>query len=93
MTQPFDPRTFIDAARREYPDQPWIAEALGQCSAAFSASKCIVHFVDPARPNKPGSAWQIRENIVLESTADGAVVLDILEDGRVGAIEYLDRLT
>jgi hypothetical protein len=90
--QPFDPRELIDAARREYPEQPWIAEALSHCTEAFSVSRWMVHFVDPAKPNEPGSAWQFRENVTLESPADGDIVLDILKDGRVGAIEYLGRL-
>jgi len=36
--------------------------------------------------------WQIRENLLLESPAEGTLALDILRGDRVGGVEFLDRL-
>lgn len=48
--------------------------------------------MSPENANKPGSEWQFEKSITIEDTKYGDVVLDILKDGRVGSIEYLDRV-
>jgi hypothetical protein len=89
--QPFDPAELVELARRTLPDEPWVAEALTKCTEALVATPYNVYFVDSEEPNEPGSEWQFRENVVLDSPADGDIVLDILKDGRVGSIEFVGR--
>ena len=43
------------------------------------------HFVDPPE-------WQFDRNEVLFETANGCVALDMLKDGRVGGVEFLDKV-
>jgi hypothetical protein len=52
----------------------------------------MTYFVDPQRPNEQGSEWQFLENVVMEHPTDGTIVLDILKDGRVGGVEFVDRI-
>jgi hypothetical protein len=88
----YNPTWLVDLARSQLPDQPWLAEALANCKACHWESPAYVHFVDPDRPNIPGSAWQFRENILLEHPTEGTLVLDVLQGGRIGGIEFLSRL-
>jgi len=90
--EPYDPTWLVDLARESYPDEPWLAAALERCTRAAHESRAYVHFVDPANPNAPGSAWQFVENIVLEHPTEGDIVLDILTDRRIGGAEFLSRL-
>jgi predicted double-glycine peptidase len=51
-----------------------------------------VYFIDPSHPNKPGSLWQFERNILLNSSTEGLVALDILKNRQVGGIEFYNRL-
>jgi hypothetical protein len=50
-------------------------------------SKAYVHFVNPA-----SSDWQFHSNLQLESPTEGFVVLDILDNHRVGGVEFVDKI-
>lgn len=88
----YDPAWLVDASERQYPDQPQLVAALARCTRACRESRAYIHFVAPERPNQPGSEWQFERNLLLEKTAHGTLVLDILRDGRVGGVEFLSRL-
>ncbi|OHX66659.1 hypothetical protein [Flammeovirga pacifica] len=51
-----------------------------------------IQIVSDDKANEPGSEWQFDENIVLEDNEQGTIVLDILKDGRIGGIEFLDLI-
>jgi hypothetical protein len=86
----YDPTALIALARAAGAE-PWVLDALSRCTTAVSVSSAVVHFVNPENPNQSGSEWQFRENVVLD-TDQGDVVLDIMKDGRVGAVEFVARL-
>jgi hypothetical protein len=88
----YDPTWLVAQSRRQFPDQPELAEAFSRCLRARGAGGAVVYFVDPARANQAGSAWQFDRNELLEDTEFGDVVVDVLKDGRIGGIELLDVL-
>lgn len=90
--RPYDPSWLVAQARRQLPEQPELADAFAACVRARGAGGPYVYFVDAARPNAPGSPWQFDRNEMLEDTEFGDVVVDVLKDGRIGAIELLDLL-
>ena len=90
--RPYDPAWLVAHARRQWPDRPQLADAFAACTRARGAGSYQVRFVDPARPNQPGSPWQFDRNEILEDTQFGDVVVDVLKDGRIGGIEMLDLL-
>lgn len=71
------------------PDEVWLLEALGRCTLGWAWCKSYINFVDPTNPNQPGSEWQFKGNVLLD---DERLVLDVLKDGRIGGVEFLDRL-
>jgi len=88
----YDPAWLVELAGQQMPDEPWLAEALKNCTNYCKESRAYIYFVDPSNPNKPGSEWQFKENITLEHPKEGDLVLDILMDGRVGGVEFLSKL-
>jgi hypothetical protein len=88
----YDPTWLVDAARREAPLDPWIADALAACTHVAIVCPARLVFVDPASATEPDGDWRFRYNLELRTDAAGDLVLDILEGPRIGAVEFLDRL-
>ncbi|MBB3701259.1 hypothetical protein KMW28_03645 [Flammeovirga yaeyamensis] len=51
-----------------------------------------IQLVSDENANETGAEWQFDENIVLEDQQQGTIVLDVLKDGRIGGIEFLDLI-
>jgi hypothetical protein len=85
----YDPTWLVDLARVREPE---LVAALTKCKRAQVESKAYIAFVVSDVPNQPGSEWQFARNVHLHDPAHGHLVLDVLEDGRVGGVEFLDRL-
>jgi hypothetical protein len=83
----YDPGWLVALAEAQYPDEPWLAEALRACTRARPESRAYVHFVDPRGP-----IWRFAGNLMLQSREHGTLILDILEGQVVGGVELLDRL-
>ncbi len=88
----YDPGWLVEAAAREYPDQPRLAAALARCTRARWESSAYIRFVTARRADRPGAEWQFESSLMLDDTVHGTVVLDILRDGRIGGAEFLSRL-
>jgi len=87
----YDPSWLVALAKEQFPDEKWLQESLKNCTQV-SGEIPMLHFVDPYRPNKPGSAWQFETNRTLEDSEYGDLILDILKDKRVGGVEFLGVL-
>jgi hypothetical protein len=90
--KPYDPTWLVEWVRANRPDLPWLADALAKCTHAASDGRAYLYFVDPSDAGEPGSAWVLDETLRLDSTPRGTLMLDILQDRRVGGIEFLARL-
>lgn len=86
----FDPGWLVVALRRECLNDALLIAAAERCY--LSGTETYVYFVAPDRANQAGAEWQFSHNVVLESTPYGQVVLDVLRDGRIGGIEFLDQV-
>jgi hypothetical protein len=82
----YDPTWLVELARKQLPEQTALIEALANCTRVWKRTPTALYFVDPTRPNVPGSEWQFADNYIVDS-ARGEVSIDVLEDGRVGGIE------
>ena len=88
----YDPTWLVQEAAERFPERLDLQEALSRCRRAKWASDAFLYFEDATRPNEPGSPWQFDENLILESTSEGDLVLDLLKGNRVGGVEFLGRL-
>jgi len=86
----YDPAWLVALARRQRPGEPWLAEALSRCTRARGAGTVYVRFVTHRRANQPGAPWQFDRTVELVDPDAGVVLVDVLQDGRIGGIELLD---
>ena len=87
----YDPAWLVLLAREQLPERPELAAALEECVVCKKRAK-YVYFVDAANGNQLGAQWQFRENVWLDDPVKGRLVLDVLQDGRVGGVEFYDQL-
>jgi hypothetical protein len=90
--KPYDPTWLVDWVRAHRPELAWLADALARCTRAAWDGRAYLYFVDSADANQPDAEWQFVESVMLEHPKEGTLVLDILENRRVGGIEFLRRL-
>lgn len=93
--QQYDPGWLVDFVSDQpklLAEYPWLLDALRSCTMAVRESDAMIHFVNPASPNQPGSEWQFEKCIFLEHPVEGDIVLDILHRQRVGGVEFIGRI-
>ncbi|NCB07624.1 MAG: hypothetical protein EOM73_05625 [Bacteroidia bacterium] len=93
MIEPyFDIKWIIEMIKEQEPDRVDLIDQLKKSERKKWIRQPYINFVSGERPNQPGSEWQIDENIVLEHETEGTIVLDILKDGRIGGIEFINQI-
>lgn len=90
--EPHDPAWLVRLAVEQLPREPQISGALRQCRRRRKRSIAYWYFVDSTRPNQPGSEWQFARNIELDGGELGPLILDVLKDGRIGGVEFLNQI-
>ena len=91
--KPYDPEWLVELAKEQLPEETWLPAALSVCTTASQESAAMIHFVNPANPNEPGSEWQFDTNLILEHPTEGDLVLDVLKGRRIGGVEFLARIS
>jgi hypothetical protein len=91
---PYDPTWLVELAKSERPRKKWLHEALADCTLAQARTCCApkiygYHFVDAARPNKPGSPWQFDHQIWLGDLGVSlSVIVAVLKGRQIGGFEW-----
>ena len=75
----FDPGWLIKLAAAQAPKEIWLQEALAKCTRQLRVDENTIYFVDRME-------GRFFRNIVLFWPEHGKVVLDLLEDGRIGGM-------
>jgi hypothetical protein len=82
----YDPSWLVALARAQEPADEWLAEALAGCTRAAWECEAYLRFVEP-RTSAP-----FLTNVILGSTPQGDLVLDVSRDRAVPGVEFLSRL-
>lgn len=82
----------IDLIKEQEPERLDLIQQLEDSNIKKWIRQPYISLVSAERPNQQGSEWQFEENIVLEHETEGTIVLDILKDGRIGGIEFLNQI-
>ena len=82
----------IELIKEQEPERTDLIEQLENSEIKEWFRQGYVRFVSGFRPNQPNSEWQFEENIELEHSSEGTIILDILKDGRIGGIEFLNYI-
>ncbi|KAB1065291.1 hypothetical protein [Salibacter halophilus] len=87
----FDIEWIIDLIKEQEPDRTDLIEQLEMNERRRWIRQPYIFLLSVEKPSKPGSECQFGENIVLEHEREGTIVLDILEDGRIYGVEFVDQ--
>ena len=96
--RPFDPRPFVHAARKQWPDRPELVHALAFCTRQWPVSELYTHLFDPSLAHREGAKWRSAGSRDLQVPGIGEVFVDlksnIADPTRfvIGGIEYIDRV-
>lgn len=83
---PYDPSWLVELALQQYPEEPWLHDALRACTQSEPVSEFPddgIYFID----RMEGEFWQ---NVILVCPVRGKIVLDILTDRRVGGLSTIE---
>ncbi len=89
--QPYDPEWLVRLVRAQCPHEAAVDAALQQCTRAHVVSARRTRFVSGFHPKRANSPWEFERHLRLDCPEHGALLLDILRNGQVGGVEYLDR--
>ena len=88
----YDPSWLVKASQPYIDEYPWLPAALEKCTQVCDDDPTYIYFVESKNANQPSSVWQFQENITLEDTSEGEIILDIIKPYTVGGLEFYDKL-
>jgi hypothetical protein len=77
----YDPQWLVDLAVQQAPAETWLHDALRACTNCLQWDEQTIYFVDRME-------GKFLRNIVLVWPLKGKIVLDLLADGRIGALSF-----
>jgi len=86
----YNPEWLVELAAEQIPEETEIIKSIRNCTKVLRESKAYIYFALP--PNKPGSEWIFKKNIMLKHKTNGQIVLDILSNDKIGGVEFLKFL-
>lgn len=92
MTTQINIQEIIKLVQEQYPDRQDLVEAFQNCNNGRWTSKGYYRFVDSKNANETNAEWQHDDCIVLEQKDKGDIIIDLLKDGRIGGLEFLDHI-
>ncbi|QDU88603.1 hypothetical protein Pla175_19830 [Pirellulimonas nuda] len=85
---PFNPSRLCSLALIDQASMPWLSGELRQCTKGVWKNAFTLHFVDSENANEEGAEWQFWQTIRLVDRDEGLILIDMLQNGRVGGIEF-----
>ena len=82
----------VDLVKAQHPNRLDLIAGLQNAGIGEWTSKGYYRFVSSANANELGAEWQIDESIVIEQNSNGDIVIDLLKDGRIGGLEFIDLI-
>lgn len=87
----FDPSWLVALAEKQWSQEPGFAEALKQCTAGWWHDASFIYFTPFFYPYKSHIPWLISRSVFLKDATRGILVLQLLHDGRIGGIEFMQK--
>lgn len=81
--RPYDPAWLIDSVKKQFPKEAELHKALALCTQV-AGEEPVLYFVDPQ-----SNDWHVARDFRVNDTPKGDVEIDILKDGRIGGLEFL----
>ena len=91
----YDPSWLVEAARREHPEKAWLRASLAKCTRIAvegGLGQTDAYYYTGKVQDKFMRRRLFWTNLQLVHTEHGHIVLDVLKDGSISGIEFVDRL-
>lgn len=82
----------IDLIKEQEPDRFDLIDQLNKFERKMWIRQPYVSLIEGNPLNFPAPEWQLDENVTLEHKTEGTIVLEILKDGRIGGIEFINQI-
>ena len=92
MRDTIDIQAIIKLVEEQEPSRQDVIEALKNCTGGQWMGNGYFQFVSSENANQPNAEWQHDECVVIEQKGKGDIVIDLLKDGRIGGIEFIDLI-
>jgi hypothetical protein len=84
-TGPYDPGWVVELAKEQRPADAELVQGLARCT--MMVGECDCGCGDPCFVNPASRDWKVKRCVELMRADGVSVIVDVLEDGRVGSIE------
>lgn len=84
----FNGKDLAALALAQWPDRPELAAAFARCTVQWPESDKYTYLVDPFKPE----LWRYAGGVTLECPVLGSLNVDVLQDGSIGGIEFLNAV-
>jgi hypothetical protein len=91
IKSPFDPAWLVELAEKQWADEPFIAEALKQCTEGWWDDPGFIYFTDFFYPRDFCLPWFKKQGYFMKHETKGIVQLDMLRNGKIGGIQFLRK--
>lgn len=92
MNEPINIKEILELVGKQLPERQDLIVALTNSAGGQWQNKAYYQFVDSTNANQKGAEWQFKENIILEHETLGTIIIDYLQDKRIGGIEFYNNL-
>jgi len=88
----FDSQRLVELAVEQYPEEGWLQESLALCSQVADDGTGTYFFFTPREAASDGnSEWEFQKNISLRDPEFGELILDVLQNNRIGGIDFIEK--
>lgn len=85
---PYNPDWIIAVVESVAPERIDVIEMLRNCTMAYHRSAAYVQFIDVKNANQESAVWQFKECLRIDHPSHDTILIDILNDGKIGGIEF-----
>ena len=90
MKKDIDIPGIVNVVNQCLPHRGDVITALQNCRGGQWEGGGYYRFISGRNANRPGAAWQFKENILLTQKEVDLIILDVLQNGSIGGIEFVD---
>ena len=88
----FDPQPLMKLAEEQFPEQSWLVESLSLCVKVADDGNGTYFYFTPREAASDGQTeWEFQKNISLRDPNFGELILDVLQNNRIGGIDFIEK--
>ncbi len=88
----FDSKRLVKLAEEQFPEESWLAESLAFCTeVADDGTGTYFYFTPRDAASNGKTEWEFQKNLSLRDPEFGELILDVLQNNRIGGIDFIEK--